>query len=85
MNGSSHLNSIGFSTGASPVFSPAVRFAPKELSPLGVIKRIAYWFAVRIAIIATALVMARSGFSYVSQVWSERPGHSVKQDKPYEH
>ena len=79
MNGSTHLNSTGFSTGTGPVFSPAVRFAPKELSPFGVIILIAYWIAVRIAIIAIALVAARSGFSYVRQVWSERPSlHAVK-------
>ena len=75
MNVSTHLNSTGFSTGTRPVFSPAVRFAPKELSPSGVIVVIAYWFAVRIAIIAIALVIGRSGFSYVRQVWPERPGH----------
>ena len=83
MNGSTHLNSAGFSAMPSdlrqPVFSPAIRFAPKELSPTGVIIFIAYWVAVRIAIIAIALVMASSGFSYVRHVWSERPGHhSVK-------
>ena len=63
MNGSTHLDSTGFSTGTSPVFSPAVRFAPKEPSPSGVIIRIAYWIAVRVAVIAIALVMGRSGFS----------------------
>jgi hypothetical protein len=79
MNASTHLNSAGFSAGTRPVFSPAVRFAPKELSPSGVIGLIAYWVAVRIALIAIALVMARSGFSYVRHVWPERPGlHSVK-------
>jgi hypothetical protein len=79
MNGSTHLNSTGFSAGTGPVFSPAVRFAPKELSPFEVIIRIAYWVAVRIAVIAIALVMASSGFSYIRHVWSERPGlHSVK-------
>jgi hypothetical protein len=75
MNASIHLNSTGFSTGTRPVFSPAVRFAPKELSPAGVIVLIAYCVAVRIAIVAIALVMARSGFSYVRHVWLERPGH----------
>ena len=79
MNASTQLDGTVFSTGAHPVFSPAVRFAPKELSPSGVIIRIAYWVAVRIAIIAIALVMVRSGFSYVRHVWPERPGyHSVK-------
>jgi hypothetical protein len=79
MNASTHLSSTGFSTGTRPVFSPAVRFAPKELSPSGAVIRIAYWVAVRIAILAIALVMANSGFSYVRHVWSERPGqHSVK-------
>lgn len=75
MNGSTHLNSTGFSTGTSPVFSPAVRFAPKELSLAQAIRLIAYWAS----IIAIALVMGRSGFSYVRQVWPEQPGHhSVK-------
>ena len=78
MNASPHLNSTGFSAGTGPVFSPAVRFAPKEVSPSGVIVLIAYW----IAIIAIALVMGSSGFSYVRHVWSERPSlHSVKQTK----
>ena len=88
MKGSSHLNRVGFSTGISPapryaiqsglrqpVFSPAVRFAPQELSLSQLIKLVAYWFA----IIAIALMMARSGFSYLREVWSERPGqHSIK-------
>lgn len=75
MNGSTHLNSTGFSTGTSPVFSPAVRFAPKELSPSQAIRLVAYWAT----IIATVLVMGRSGFSYVRHVWQERPSyHSVK-------
>jgi len=79
MNGSTHLNSTGYSTGTRPVFSPAVRFAPKELSPFGVIILIAYWVVVRIAIIAIALVMASSGFSYIRHVWSDRPAiHSVR-------
>jgi hypothetical protein len=75
MNGSTHLNSAGFSTGTSPVFSPAVRFAPKELSLAQAIRFIAY----SASIIAIALVMGRSGFSYVRHVWPEPPGHhSVK-------
>jgi hypothetical protein len=75
MNGSTHLNSTGFSTGTSPVFSPAVRFAPKELCLAQAIRLIAYWAS----IIAIALVMGRSGFSYVRHVWPERPDHhSVK-------
>jgi hypothetical protein len=79
MNASTHLNSTDFSTGTRRVFSPAVRFAPKEPSPSGVIILIAYWIAVRIAIVAIAVVMASSGFSYIRHVWSERPGlHSVK-------
>jgi hypothetical protein len=79
MNASTHLNNTGFSTGTGRVFSPAVRFAPKEISPSGVIILIAYWVAVRIAIIAIALVAASSGFSYVRQVWSDRPSlHAVK-------
>jgi hypothetical protein len=79
MNASTHLTSTGFSTGRGHVFSPAVRFAPKELSPSGALILIASWVAVRIAIIAIALVMASSGFSYVRHVWSERPGlHSVR-------
>jgi hypothetical protein len=79
MNASTHLSGTGFSTETSPVFSPAIRFAPKELSPSGVIILIAYWIAVRIAIIAIALFAASSGFSYVRHVWPERPGHhSVK-------
>ncbi|MEN3370742.1 MAG: hypothetical protein V7609_2885 [Verrucomicrobiota bacterium] len=75
MNGSTHLNSPGVSTGTNPVFSPAVRFAPKELSPSQVIRLVAYWVAIRVSIIAIALVMARSGVSYLSHVWSERPAH----------
>jgi hypothetical protein len=75
MNGLTHLNSPGFSTGTNPIFSPAVRFAPKELSPVQVIRLVAYWVAIRVSIIAIALVMARSGFSYLRQVWSERPAH----------
>jgi hypothetical protein len=79
MNGSTHLGSTGFSTATVPVFSPAVRFAPKEISPSGVIILIAYWVAVRIAIIAIALVIVTSGFSHIRHIWSERPGlHSVK-------
>jgi hypothetical protein len=79
MNASTHLNSSGFSIGTRPVFSPAVRFAPKELSPSGAIVAIAYWIAVRIAIIAIALVLGRSGFSYVRHSWPEPLGrHSVK-------
>jgi hypothetical protein len=75
MNGSTHLNSTGFSTGTGPVFSPAVRFAPKELSLSRAIRLVAYWAT----IIAIALVMGRSGFSYVRHVWPEQPGHhSVK-------
>jgi hypothetical protein len=75
MNGSAHLNSTGFSTGTRPVFSPAVRFAPKELSPSQAIRLIAYWAG----IIAIALAMARSGFSYVRHAWSDRPGfHSIR-------
>ena len=71
MNGPAPMNSHDFSTGTNPVFSPAVRFAPKELSPSQAIRRIAYWAI----IIAAVLVMGRSGFSYVRQVWPERPGH----------
>jgi hypothetical protein len=88
MNGSVHMNSSGFSSGITsvprhvnpsdlhePVFSPAVRFAPKELSPFQVIRLIAYWAAIIVIVVA----MARSGFPQLSQVWSERPGHhSVK-------
>jgi hypothetical protein len=75
MNGSTHLDSTGFSTGTSPVFSPAVRFAPKELSLAQAIRLIAYWAS----IIAIALVMGRSGFSYLRQFSTERPGyHSVR-------
>jgi hypothetical protein len=88
MNGSAHMNSSGFSDGIStqprraiqsdlrqPVFSPAVRFAPQEPSLLQLIRLVAYW----VSIIAIALIMARSGFSYLHQVWSDRPGHhSVK-------
>jgi hypothetical protein len=58
-----------------PVFSPAVRFAPKELSLSRAIKRVAPWAS----IIAIAITMGRSGFSYFRQVWSERPGyHSTR-------
>jgi hypothetical protein len=75
MNGSTHLNRTGFSTGTSPVFSPAVRFAPKELSLAQAIRLVASWAT----IIAIAVVMGRSGFSYLRQVRPERPGlHSVK-------
>jgi hypothetical protein len=57
------------------VFSPAVRFAPEELSPFQVIRIVGYWAAIIVIVVA----MARSGFSHLSQVWSERPGHhSVK-------
>jgi hypothetical protein len=57
------------------VFSPAVRFAPKELSPSQVIRIVGYWAAIIVIVVA----MARSGFAHLSQVWSERPGHhSVK-------
>ena len=69
------MNNSSFPTGTNPVFSPAVRFAPKELSPSQAIRRIAYWAT----IIAVVLVMGRSGFPYVRQVWPERPGHhSIK-------
>lgn len=79
MNGSTRLNTTGFSAGINPVFSPAVRFAPQELSPSQVIRLIAHWVVIRVAIIAIALVMARSGVSYLSHLWSERPAHhSVK-------
>jgi hypothetical protein len=71
MNGPAHMNGPGFSTGTDHVFSPAVRFAPKELSPSQAIRRIAYWAG----IIAIAVMMGRSGFSHVCQVWSERPGY----------
>jgi hypothetical protein len=74
MNGSTHLNSAGFSIPSDlqqPVFSPAVRFAPKELPFSQVVRLIAYWAG----IIAIALVMTRSGSSYVRHVWMERPGH----------
>jgi hypothetical protein len=58
-----------------PVFSPAVRFAPEEFSLSHAIRRIAYWTA----IIGIALAMGRSGFSYLHEVWLERPGyHSVR-------
>jgi hypothetical protein len=71
MNGSMRLNSTGFSAGINPVFSPAVRFAPKELSLSQVIRLTAYWAS----IIAITLVMVRSGFSYARHAWSERPSH----------
>jgi hypothetical protein len=75
MNGSTHLNSTDFSTETSSAFSPAVRFAPKELSLARAIRLIAYWAS----IIAIALVMGRSGFSYLRQFSAEPPGHhSVK-------
>jgi hypothetical protein len=88
MNGSANINSAGFSGGINPapryaipselqhpVFSPAVRFAPKELSLSQAIRLVAYWAA----IIAIAVAMGRSGFSYVRHVWPDRPGlHSVK-------
>jgi hypothetical protein len=75
MNELAPMNSPGFPTGTIPVFSPAMRFAPKELSPSQAARRIAYWAS----IIAIAVVMGRSGFSYVRQIWSERPGHhSIK-------
>ena len=87
MNGSTRLNTAAYSAGITPapryvqqpVFSPAVRFAPQELSPSQVIRLIAHWVVLRVAIIAIALVMARSGVSYLSHVWSKRPAyHSVK-------
>ena len=75
MNGPTDMGNAGFSAGVNPVVSPAVRFAPKELSLSQAIRRIAYWAT----IIAITLAMGRSGFSYVSHVWSERPGHhSIK-------
>ena len=75
MNQSASMNNPSFPTGTNPVFSPAVRFAPKELSPSQAIRRIAFWASV----IGVALVMGRSGFSYIRQVWSEQPGyHSIK-------
>jgi hypothetical protein len=92
MNGSAQINTAAYSAGITPasrhvipsdlqppVFSPAVRFAPQELSPSQVIRLIAHWVVIRVAIIAIALVMARSGVSYLGHVWSERPAyHSVK-------
>jgi hypothetical protein len=87
MNGSASINSAGLSEGMparrhvipsdpqQPVFSPAVRFAPEELSLSGAISLVAYWAM----IIAIAVVMGRSGFSDIRHVWPERPGqHSVK-------
>ena len=75
MNEPAPMNNPSFPAGTNPVFSPAVRFAPKELSPSQAIRRIAYWAT----IIAVVLVMGRSGFSYVRQVWPERSGHhSIK-------
>jgi hypothetical protein len=75
MNQPAPMNNPSFPTGANPVFSPAVRFAPKELSLSQAIRRIAYWAT----IIAVVLVMGRSGFSCVRQVWPERPSHhSIK-------
>jgi hypothetical protein len=88
MKASAYLNRAGFSGGITsaprypimldpqqPVFSPAVRFAPEELSFSRAIRRVASWAA----IIAIAMAMGRSGFSYFRQVWSERPGyHSAK-------
>ena len=74
MNGSTHPNSAGFSIPSGlqqPVFSPAVRFAPKELPLSQVVRLIVYWAS----IIAIALVMTRSGVSYVRHVRPERTGH----------
>jgi hypothetical protein len=66
----------------APVFSPAVRFAPRELSLSQALKRIAYWAS----IIAVAMGIGRSGFSYVRQVWSERPATTPSnKTNPYEH
>jgi hypothetical protein len=87
MNGSA-ISNAGFSAAINPaprypiqldpqqpVFSPAVRFAPEALSLSLAIRRVAYWTG----IIGLALVMGRSGFSHLHQVWSERPGyHSVR-------
>lgn len=87
MNGSA-IGNPGFSAGITPaprypiqldpkqpVFSPAVRFTPEELSLSQAIRRVAYWTAM----IGIALAMGRSGFSYLHQVWSEPPGyHSVR-------
>jgi hypothetical protein len=95
MNGSVPMNRSSFSSGIAsvprrvnpsdlhePVFSPAVRFAPKELSPSQAITRIAYWAC----IIALVLVMGRSGFSYVRQIWPERPATTLSsKTKPYEY
>jgi hypothetical protein len=75
MNEPAAMNNPSFPTGTNPVFSPAVRFAPKELSLSQATRRIAYWAT----IIAVVLVMGRSKFSYVRQVWPERPSHhSIK-------
>jgi hypothetical protein len=74
MNGSTHMNGAGFSTGTNPVFSPAVRFAPKELSLSQALRLVAY----SAAIIAVVLGMGRSGFSYLRHVRSERPDHSIQ-------
>jgi hypothetical protein len=88
MNTTAHMDSAGFVAGLAPaprypiqldprqpVFSPAVRFAPKELSLTQAIRLVAYWATM----IGITLVMGRSGFSYLRQVQSERPAqHSVR-------
>jgi hypothetical protein len=88
MSGSAQINNAGFSAGMNtgrrvaiqsgqppPVFSPAVRFTPERLSLSQAIRCVVYW----VAMIAIGLVMARSGFSYLHQARSERPGlHSIK-------
>jgi hypothetical protein len=71
MNEPAPMNNPSFPTETNQVFSPAVRFAPKELSLPQAIRRIVYWAT----IIAVVLVMGRSGFSYVRQVPPERPSH----------
>jgi hypothetical protein len=81
MNGAAHMTSADFPAGMSPVlghpiqsdlpppvFSPAVRFAPKELSLSQLIRLVVYW----VTVIAITLVIARSGFSYLRQISSER-------------
>jgi hypothetical protein len=84
MNGSANIGNAGLSgemnpaaryafpsNPQQPVFSPAVRFAPEELSLSRALRLVAYWAT----IIAIALVMGRSGVSYVRHVWPERPAH----------
>jgi hypothetical protein len=82
MNEPAPMNNPSFPTGTNPVFSPAVRFAPKELSLSQAIRRIAYW----VTIIAVVLVMGRSGFPMFARSGPNGPATALSsKTKPYEY